>query len=117
MKRVLTALLLAACVAMLVIPALPHRPASEAYTASGRALAFPEIPMPEGTISVNWGDLEELTGLPGVGETLGQRIIDERERGGLFYYPEDLLAVRGIGEKTLEGMRGWLDMTLPDEDE
>lgn len=38
----------------------------------------------------------------GVGEVIAQRIIEEREENGPFYYPEDLMNVKGIGEKTLE---------------
>ena len=44
----------------------------------------------------------ELDTLPGVGEVIAQRIIEEREENGPFYYPEDLMNVKGIGEKTLE---------------
>lgn len=114
MKRGLAWVLLILCAALLVLPAMPKGQESDWYAASGRALAMPEIAMPEGAISVNMADLYELTELPGVGETIGQYIIDERESGGFFYYPEDLLAVRGIGEKTLEGLRDWLDMALPE---
>ena len=39
--------------------------------------------------------------LDGIGETLAQAIIKEREKNGLFFYIEDLLAVKGVGEKTL----------------
>ena len=28
--------------------------------------------------------------------------MEEREKNGPFYYPEDLMNVKGIGEKTLE---------------
>ena len=45
---------------------------------------------------------DELDTLPGVGEVIAQRIIEEREENGPFYYPEDLMNVKGIGEKTLE---------------
>ena len=115
MKRAFTLIVMAACAALMAASALPDRPAGDVYASSGRALAFPEFDMPKGTIPVNTADLYELTELPGVGETIGQRIIDERESGGPFCYPEDLLAVRGIGEKTLEGLRDWLDMTMEDE--
>ena len=114
MNRGLAWLLLILCAALLVIPAVPAGQEGDWYAASGRALALPEIVMPDGTVSVNMADLYELTELPGVGETIGQAIIDERESGGYFYYPEDLMAVRGIGEKTLEGLRDWLDMALPE---
>ena len=44
----------------------------------------------------------ELDTLPGVGEVIARRIMEEREKNGPFYYPEDLMNVKGIGEKTLE---------------
>ena len=113
--RTLALALLIASAALLLTQALPRREAPETYAATGRIAALPEIGMPGGTVAINTADLYELTELPGVGETIGQSIIDERENRGPFYYPEDLLAVRGIGEKTLEGLRDMLDMTTEDD--
>lgn len=62
-------------------------------------------PLPSGDVDVNRAGLDELDKLPGVGPAIAQRIIDEREAGGPFHYPEDLLCVSGIGEKTLEKIR------------
>ncbi len=42
--------------------------------------------------------------LPGVGEVLADRIIDERSKNGPFSSPEDLTRVDGIGEKKLADM-------------
>ena len=58
--------------------------------------------LPHGPVAVNSADADELDTLPGVGEVIAQRIIEEREENGPFYYPEDLMNVKGIGEKTLE---------------
>ena len=116
-KQALALALMMACVALLLYPSLLKTSPRDVYKASGRALAFPDVEMPGGTVSVNQADLYELIELPGVGEVIGQAIIDEREERGFFYYPEDLLAVRGIGEKTLEKIRDMLDMTMPAADE
>ena len=116
MKRLLMAALAAVCAAMLCAQAIPGRPAGDRYAATGRTLALPDITMPEGTIPINTADLDELTELPGVGETLGRYIMDERALHGPFHYPEDLMVVRGIGEKTLEGLRDWLDMTVENDE-
>lgn len=59
---------------------------------------------PGGRVNVNTAGLEELTALPGIGETRARAILDDREANGPFLRPEDLIRVRGIGEGTLEGI-------------
>lgn len=56
------------------------------------------------TVNINTADLEELDTLPGIGPVKAAAIIAWREEHGLFQYPEQLLEVSGIGEKTLEGL-------------
>ena len=46
----------------------------------------------------------------GIGPKLATAIIDEREQNGAFRYWEDLLCVRGIGEKTLRKLEGQLGL-------
>ncbi|HEY5998622.1 MAG TPA: helix-hairpin-helix domain-containing protein [bacterium] len=52
-------------------------------------------------VEVNRASLAELIGVPGIGERLAQAIIDLREKKGPFTKLDDLLEVRGIGEKNL----------------
>lgn len=59
-------------------------------------------------VDPNTADWPELAQLPGIGETLAQRIVESRETEGLFLDHEDLRRVRGIGPKTLDRMRPYL---------
>ena len=67
------------------------------------------------TVNPNTAPWWELTLLPRIGETMARRIVDYRESGGpaardpdttpAFGRVEDLLAVRGIGPKTVQRIR------------
>jgi comEA protein len=63
---------------------------------------------PKGVVNVNTASAAELERLPGVGPALAARIVEHREKNGAFQKVEDLLLVRGIGEKSLERMRPFL---------
>lgn len=60
---------------------------------------------PGGVIDLNNADLATLETLPRIGPALAQRIIDWRETNGRFGSVDDLIAVPGIGEKLLAGLR------------
>ena len=65
----------------------------------------------EGTVNVNEADASQLALLPRVGPALSARIIEYREETGKFKAPEDLMLVRGIGEKTFELMEPYVAVT------
>lgn len=56
-------------------------------------------------ININTAGSAELQQLPRVGPKVAQRILDYREQNGKFNRIEDLMKVRGIGEKTFEGLK------------
>jgi competence protein ComEA len=66
-------------------------------------------------VDLNEADWPELIQLPGIGQTLAQRIVESRETEGPFLDHGDLMRVRGIGPKTLEGVRPYL-RPMPDAD-
>ena len=39
---------------------------------------------------------------------MAQRIVEWREKGGVFETAEDLMKINGIGEKTLEQLREFI---------
>ncbi len=65
------------------------------------AAATPALAAEE-VVNVNEADESQLAFLPRIGPALAGRIVEFREENGKFKQPEDLMLVRGIGEKTLE---------------
>jgi competence protein ComEA len=59
-------------------------------------------------VNVNTADVAQLSLLPRVGPSVAQRILEFRRENGPFKRPEDLMLVRGIGEKTFELLKPYL---------
>ena len=55
-------------------------------------------------VNINTADVTQLTSLPGIGDTLAQRIIDYRNANGPFASVGSLMQVSGIGEKRIEAI-------------
>ncbi|WP_052111238.1 helix-hairpin-helix domain-containing protein [Pontibacillus yanchengensis] len=56
-------------------------------------------------IFVNQATPIELEALPGIGQAKAEAIIDYREQNGPFTSIEELMKVKGIGEKTVENFQ------------
>ncbi len=61
-----------------------------------------------GVVNINTATSAELQLLPGIGESRAKLILEERSRRGGFKSVDDLLAVKGIGEKSLENLKPYL---------
>jgi competence protein ComEA len=77
---------------------------------SGRLIDVDHAPQQTAAflVDINRADWPELAELPGVGETIAQRIVEVRRVQGPFADHNDLRRVRGIGPLTLERMRPFL---------
>ncbi len=59
-------------------------------------------------ININNADVETLTTLPGIGSKTADSIITYRKANGKFKSVDDLLNIKGIGEKKLKKMKPFL---------
>jgi competence protein ComEA len=53
-----------------------------------------------GPVNLNTATVAQLEGLPGIGKSTAERIVEYREKSGGFKKIEDLMNVRGVGEKS-----------------
>lgn len=64
-------------------------------------------------VNINTASAVELTRLPRVGDKLAQRIATHRQEHGAFRRVEDLMEVKGIGEKMFQGLKPYLAVSGP----
>ena len=62
-------------------------------------------PADEWPVDLNAGVVEDLVRLPGIGPVKAEAIVRARSERGPFASVDDLLAVKGIGPKTLAALR------------
>jgi len=98
-KWMITALLLASTgLASGAKPAAPAKGAADTSAASG-------------TINVNSASAEQIALLPRVGLKLAQKVVEYRKTNGPFKKIEDLMEVKGVGEKLFVVLRPHLTVS------
>lgn len=97
----------------------PNARFTAAALAAGLLLAALPVMAQGKKVNVNTADVAQLSLLPRVGPSVAQRIVEFRKENGPFKRPEDLMLVRGIGEKTFELLKPYLavagDTTLKEK--
>src|SRR5216110_87400 len=64
-------------------------------------------------VNINTATSEELQQVPGIGPATAQKILQMRKSYGPFKSVDDLLDIRGLGEKRLDKMRKYLTVGKP----
>jgi competence protein ComEA len=82
--------------------------ASAQTKGAGRSAAKPASTV---VVNINTASAAEFTTLPGIGEKTAARIIEYRQKNGPFKKVEELMNVRGIGEKNFLKLKPRLALT------
>ena len=69
--------------------------------------------LPVKPVNINTATSEELQQVPGIGPATAQKILQMRKSYGPFKSVDDLLAIRGLGQKRLDKMRKYLTVGQP----
>ena len=73
--------------------------------AQGRATAPKPAATAAAPINLNTATADQLATIPGIGEKTAALIIEYRQKNGSFKKVEDLMNVRGVGEKSFLKMK------------
>jgi len=85
-----------AVVAAAAIAVSPARASAQDKPTAARAAAKPASTSP---VNINTASAADFEALPGIGATMAARIVEYRQKNGPFKKIEDLMNIRGLGEK------------------
>ena len=89
--------------------------AAEQKASAPAKAAAPAAATPASPVNLNTATQAQLETLPGIGAKAAQRILEYRQKNGNFKKLEDLMNVKGIGEKAFLKLKPLLTIsTKPD---
>jgi competence protein ComEA len=91
MFRTLLSLVVVSCL-LCALPAAAAQSKGSAKTAAAK-------PASTAIVNLNTATAADLEGLPGIGAKTAARIVEYRQKNGPFKKVEELMNVRGVGEK------------------
>lgn len=82
---------------------------SLAFAADTTGAAAP----PAGKVNINQASIEQISYLPRIGAKVAARVVDYRKTHGQFSRAEDLMEVKGIGEKLFLTLKPYIAVSGP----
>ena len=70
-------------------------------------------PSASAPLNLNTASVAQLEALPGIGKSTAERILEYRQKNGGFKKVEDLMNVRGVGEKSFLKLKPLLTVAAP----
>jgi comEA protein len=93
-----------------LVLAQPHAAATAASQSASRGST--KAPF-TGTVNINTASVTDLQALPGVGAKTAALIVEYREKNGPFKKVEELMNIRGIGEKNFLKLKPQVTVSAP----
>jgi competence protein ComEA len=103
---------LALAVAVVCLGVMLGAPSLAAQTPAGAPATSAAL-----VININTADAAGLATLPGIGAKTAELIVAYRQKNGPFKKIEELMNVRGIGEKSFLKIRAQISVTDPKRNE
>jgi len=88
------------------------------FIATPTSASTPQNPAPaaeKAALNLNAATLDQLETLPGIGRKVAERIVEYRTKSGGFKKIEELMNVKGIGEKSFLKIKPLITVSKPDK--
>ena len=97
---------------LLALAALAVAPvAAQQKPAAPKSSAAKNAPTASAPLNINTATSAQLETLPGLGKAVAERIVEYRDKNGNFKKVEDLMNVKGIGEKSFLKLKPLITVT------
>ena len=94
-------------VALVSLLTVPYGLSASQSKGSASATAKPAV---ASAVNINTASATDLVALPGIGAKTAARILEYRQKNGPFKKVEELMNVRGIGEKNFLKLRSQISI-------
>jgi competence protein ComEA len=109
-ESIMRRLYVASAIALVLLLSGMSRESSAQTSAQSSASAQPAAAAP---LNLNTATAADLARLPGIGPAVAARIVEYRQKNGGFKKAEELMNVKGIGEKTFLKLKPLVTVTPP----